>query len=1625
MSEEPYKVVVVGASAGGLSALERLVETIPPDCGMTFLIIQHLSPDHKSLLPELLAPKAQLPVCEIENAQVLEPNRIYISPPRMIPVADGYKVHLRAWPKENKLVLPINTYLQSLAETVGDSSIAVILSGTGSDGTEGAKHIRMHGGEVFAQSPGDCEFSGMPQSVVSADAYCTVADADKLWSLIEAAQQGDTLSLASDTHAANSEQLPDSKAAVDPEEYAALFQYLHQQFNLDFSGYQLSSIGRRLQRRMQLLSIPTTTAYLAYIQENADECQALYKDLLIGVTQFFRDQPAFDVLSRQALEPALKNCKGQDFRIWVAGCASGEEAYSLCILALEVAAQVGYSGRVSVFASDVFQPAIDFASAGIYDAKRLAPLGDTLRDRYFNQTGPSLYRVKPKLRERVVFAQHNLLVDPPFAKIDLVSCRNVLIYLLPESQERALKSFSYALAGEGILFLGMSESLATYTSDYEVLASREKIFKKHNNLAVDTERWVKPFLSDGKTKDTPEHTHKLDPSVSITKDLLSAYDSILDRFAPDGFLVNKDQEVLHYLGSASEFSIHAKGRASLDVLSQVDDDLSLAINSLFHQVRHYKKRCTLKHVRCKKGDEAIVVNVSLEPLQESKRDAQVYLIELSDARAMPVIELPKDAASDEAEVMDCSLREQLKILEDELRSTKDNFKTASHALQVANEELNAFNEEANVSNEELQSTNEELNSMNEELITLNAQYEKKNEELVELNTSHSNLLCSIEDGVLFVDKDNCIRRFNDSIARAFNLQPSDVGRSLSDIAFNLGDREEMLQDISDVLDGKDRVERETVFFDDRRYLRRVAPFLNTKNEIQGALLIFTDVTVLRELERHFKNAVKAALLSWWNWDLKSGQLEVHSAGECLLGEGCLDRQRDRDGWMEAVHPDDRKMVQESLDAHLRGETDEWNCQHRFRKNSGDWLWVSNHGVATRRNPDGNPVEMIGTTQDVDAYQKALIAMTAQRNILEVAGQIAKLGAWEYEIESEKLTWSEEVYRILGVEFGREMSPQDSFQYFPAECREKLEHAFSKAVNEGVDYDLELECVNSEGKRLITRTLGQAQRDANGQVVRVVGVFQDITEAVKTEEGIRAFFALSPDFQATLNFEGIFQSFSPTWLSQFGMTAEALKAISVVSLLHPEDRSEFTEVFASSVEGVQTKSYEARILSGKEPESASPDEDIWLSWSLSSDPRLGLVFISARIVTEQKYATSRLNEERLRAEEANQAKSDFLSVMSHELRTPLNPILGFAELLADEIENPEQRDILNTIVASGTHMIELIDEILEYSKAEAGRTEVVPVEFSLVDLVEEKVSLMSGSLKRDAVEFNYELDRGAFEKTELPIFNGDADMLKHILRNLLGNAMKFTAAGHIILRVKILSVDHLDAVVSFEVEDTGIGINPEAHERIFDAFVQADSSRTRAYGGTGLGLAICKRLTELMGGTISVESEVEKGSIFRVVVPFQFIPASAESAALTDQSADSTVKPTLSQPKYSGLEVLVVEDDATNSTFLMSLLKRYKFIPTLVSSGEEALEILGQHTEPFTAIFLDLHMPGMGGLSALKEIRRRESVSEQAPVPILVISADVEESTQQECMEADATAFLTKPLNIGELSKHLPKLPLSA
>lgn len=1370
MGNDCFSLVAIGASAGGLRALELFFESVPHDCGMCFFVLQHLSPDHKSILPELLAPHAKLPICEAQDGTALEPNKIFLSPPGVVPVADGRYIRLKRKDTAEALVLPIDIFFKSVATEFGSSAIGVILSGTGSDGTIGAKAIERCGGRIFIQSPEDCDFAGMPRSVLSSGVKYIDAPASDLWRLISEEPEEAVASCSTVKIARKMAALGQEASEHCPEEFDRLFSFLDEKFNLDFGDYHFSSVGRRVRRRMHMLDIETVAEYLIYLRQNEAEANAIYQDLLIGVTQFFRDGGAFEALG-DALEDALKKCVRADFRIWVAACATGEEAYSIYMLADEAKQRSGYDGRIIIFATDVFAPAIEAAGLGCYDVKKMDRVSEARRKKYFLEVANSLFKIRPEVRERIVFAQHNFLTDAPFIRMDLVSCRNALIYLRAEAQECALKVFSYALIEDGILFLGASEGIRKPTHSLAAVDSTHRIFRKRS-LASDVGRWSGGPAAGGlkRIRALPALLHG--QSVTIARDLLSAYDDLLGRFAPDGFLINRDKEVLHYFGSASDFCLPLEGRTGGDLPSRLDQDLGRAVTALMHRAIHDSAQFTAKRVRCRKLGHHGFVDVKVGPLNDSRDDARMFLIELTGFQ--PATSGDVEGLTD-SKAEDTSLLEvdgYVKTLEDELRETRENLESANEALHVFNEELQSINEEMQVSNEELQSTNEELHSMNEELITLNMEYERKNQELIELNMSHDHLLESTEDGLLFVDKRMRVKRFNRAIASAFHLEPSDAGRFIGEIGYKLGDRDEMLRDVEAVLNGRKRVERESLVINGRRFIKRVVPFRGSGGTVEGALLTYTDITTLHVLQRRFTYAIESAGMSWWEWDLCSGALEVHSAGGCLLGEGRWSAARDRSGWMALVHPDDRLEVEQTLEAHLAGESQEWVCEHRFKTSLGEWLWVRNRGIVTDRSTDQKALEMMGTTQDIDAYKRANEALLAAK---------------------------------------------------------------------------------------------------------------------------------------------------------------------------------------------------------------------------------------------------------LRSEEANRAKSEFLAVMSHELRTPLNPILGFSEVLLADTEDEEHREILKTIVESGEHLISLIDEVLDYSKIEAGGVKIDPVEFSLEELLREKLKLMRGQIRGPNVSLASEIQAGPFEKG-LPVFFGDVLILEHILRNLIGNAIKFTEHGSITLRVIIDSALEGVAQVVFEVEDTGIGIEASEHKRIFEAFSQGDSSNTRKYGGTGLGLAICKRLTDLLQGTISLESVPGRGSIFRVSTPLRYLAEAAlnrtetPASPVVQSSTDTTFLPVAGEP-----EVLVVEDNESNTHFMTSLLERIGFKVEQVTCGEEALQVTARRSLPFFAILLDLHMPGIGGLATLKELRAREAAAGVSPVPVFILTADVQEQTRAACLAAGADAFVTKPVSIEELRAHLDRV----
>ncbi len=1606
--QESAKLVGVGASAGGLDALIEFFKAVPGNSDWAFLVIQHLSPDHESMMHELLAPHTKLPVVAATNRTALEGGTIYLCPPGVIARVNQLRLELTARPEDKSVILTIDILFESMAETLGAACAGVVLSGTGSDGTKGVLSIERSGGIVAAQSPETADYTGMPQSAIATGKCHIIAPPGEIFGAIEdyAGNGKGATEPAKAVPQSTGEHTP---LPFKSDDYAKIFRYLEGRFDLDFSLYRINSVSRRLNRRMDLLAVPDVSSYLDYLEKNDREAKDLYQDLLIGVTGFFRDPASFESLGREAIRSAMTAERTQDFRIWSAGCATGQEAYSLYMLADEVKREVGFPGRIMVFATDVFKPSIDFGSEGIYRREDVADLGDDRIERYFQEFDAGNFKIRPHVRENIVFARHNFLTDAPFTNMDIVSCRNVLIYLKSDIQEAALGAFLFSLRARGFLFLGSSESLGKWESSFKVISNRARIYQKHGGLG-ELKRWPDMLLPASKSRQVGAPA--MGASVTINRDLLNAYDSLLGRFAPCGFLINGDREVLHYFGDAADFCIHVFGRVNPDLTEQLDKPLRLAVTTMVHKTQRKNERAVSRGIRCNARNGACLVDVVVEPLRDRHGEVRNFLVEIhrremENTAALPTAEEGGAAGGKDAP----PALEQVELLEAELKLAHEQLEAANEELHVSNNELQTLNEELQTMNEELQSTNEELYSLNEELTTLNAEYERKNHELVQVNASHENLLESIEDGVLDVDKEMRIRRFNTAIKSAFSLKSIDVGRPLHDIAYKMEDSDSLLDDVRSVLEAGKRIEGETTLKDGRRYMKRIAACLDEAGKVDGALLTYTDVTQIRRMEKRFMFALQTAKLSWWDWDLSADLLDVTSGGDCLLGEGCLNVPLGRSGWLELVHPDDREEVRRTLDDCLAGRTGEWSCEHRFRTDAEEWLWVRNQGIVTRRDDNGEPLEMMGTTQDVDASKRMLVEAQNQQAILAAAGEISKVGTWDYDLEKHELFCSDQTREILEVDEHFLPTPENFFKLVHAEDLERLQTVFERAITEGRPYDLQLRFRSPQGRELLCRSAARVRYDETGRVARIVGIFQDITELTRLQQELEAFFNLSPDFQATLAMDGSFKFCSPSWERELGYSKDEIFSMHVSDLVHEADRPAFRKTWDKVAAGATVTNYETRVITKPGAQPACGTDQPWISWSFSCEPKLAMVFVSARGVTAQKEAEKALQEARLRAEEASRAKSDFLAVMSHELRTPLNPILGFADMLIDEVQTEEHKDILNMIVESGDHMLSLINEILNYSKIDAGKTKLEPAEFSLTDFVEQKIHLMSGLIKEAPITLSSSIDWGPVDESRSPVLIGDIGMLRQVCRNLIANAIKFTKQGRVDFDVTLQSLEGERAVMRFDIKDSGIGIAQKDLSKLFTPFTQVQAGMTREYGGTGLGLAICKRLVELMDGTISVESKEGEGSTFSFTLPLVL-----RYRETSTKSADEPSRPRAGAAggNLRG-NVLLVEDNESNAYYIKKLVEVCGATVECVAAGESALQQLRERD--FDLLLLDLHMPGIGGLETLRRIRSSAN-NRIKELPVFILTADVSAETERECQKNGSDGFLAKPIRPHDLQAIL-------
>ncbi len=829
-------VVAVGASAGGLDALERLFSALPPDTGAAFVVIQHLSPDHKSIMDNLLSRYTRMPVCVAAEGQPLRADAVFLIPAGKTLQLRGDRLHLDPKP-EHGLSLPIDIFFESMAEQCLDRAVAVVLSGTGSDGSRGLAAVNANGGFVFVQEPHTAKFDGMPRSAMATGLADVVAPAEEL-----------AARLVRHLEAPRSPLLrlrEESDATLSPRPLDGILEVLATGGGLDFREYKPNTVLRRIERRMQVLHADSLTDYHRRVAASAEEQVLLRRELLIPVTRFFRDGEVFEMLAEVAITPLLQGrAASEPLRVWVACCATGEEAYSVAILFAEAMQRLNLQRSVKIFATDAEQQYLDHAAAGQYPPTIAAEVSAERLDRFF-MPRPGGFAVRPEIRQMVIFARHNLIGDPPFTRMDLVSCRNALIYLQPAAQERALRSLQFALRLDGHLLLGPSESLGSLQPEFATVASRQKIYRlvQRNRLSGLGEPLGLPRSRQRKPAHEP-------PGVGETHARLveAGRQQVMQAYAPPTLLVGPGRELLHVYGDASALLRIADGSATLDVVKLLPRELAWAAGLLLQAPQDgaaVQRSAPLRLPPPADSPDApermVVIAAQRLGSGQGSDDAGLVLLSFEPASgASPLAS---------AEVVQGIEQQRItQALELELERTRESLQATIEELEASNEELQATNEEMMASNEELQSTNEELQSVNEELYTVNAEYQEKVDLLNSVNADLENVSRAAAIPTLFVDDALRLTRITPEAAQLFKVREVDLGRSLEDFT-HLLDHPSLFADLRRTIETGRASEFEVRSRSGEWWLARMHPYTGHSTSQSRAVMTFFNITSVKDSQR--------------------------------------------------------------------------------------------------------------------------------------------------------------------------------------------------------------------------------------------------------------------------------------------------------------------------------------------------------------------------------------------------------------------------------------------------------------------------------------------------------------------------------------------------------------------------------------------------------------------------------------------------------------------------------------------------------------------------------------------------------------------------------------------------------
>ena len=819
-----FPVVGIGASAGGIEALISFFDAMPADSGMAFLVVMHLDPTRESGLADVLSKHSTMTVAEATDGAVIEPNHIYVIPPATSLTVDGSHLRLADPTERRGARYPINELFDSLASVRQSGAICIVLSGTGNDGTEGLKEVRNQGGCIIVQDPATARFGAMPRSAIAADLCDHVLAPAKMPDVL--------LRYSRHAYAAGAD-LPEDEASgdasIDP-----VLALLKKHAGQDFRLYKRSTLTRRIHRRMGLCNLHSISAYLDFLASRPDEIESLGRDLMINVTGFFRDPEAWSTLDETVLTPLVAECdNGASIRLWVPACATGEEAYTLAMLLATRAEAAGKQFDIKVFATDGREDNLTVARAGIYSEAAVAPIPPPLLERHFDRMDDGSYRVVEDLRGMVVFAAHNLLRDPPFSRIDLISCRNLLIYLQPVAQRRALALMHFALRPGGHLLVGNSEGVSGREDLFETVSKKWRIFRRIGGTRHDILDF--PLLRGRSVPTNNEESAMPDTGRPMQRIVDVAQRALLERFAPASVLIERNGQVVWIHGSTGDYLEPPPGEPSRDLMAMARHGLRAklrhAVREAVEQSRQVDFRAVVRH-----GNREQAVAVSVMPLPDPSDS--LVLVSFRPVDLPPGTTVAEDS---DRHIMQQAFEDELATARAELKDTIQQFETTNEELKAANEEVTSMNEELQSTNEELETSKEELQSFNEELQTVNSQLHDKNQELADTTDTLNNLLASSEIATVFLDKEFRIKWFSPSSKELLALVDTDVGRPVAHFAWKVKD-ETLLRDAETVLQKLTGIDAEVRSGTGRWYLRRVLPYRTQDDRIAGVVIAFVDIT---------------------------------------------------------------------------------------------------------------------------------------------------------------------------------------------------------------------------------------------------------------------------------------------------------------------------------------------------------------------------------------------------------------------------------------------------------------------------------------------------------------------------------------------------------------------------------------------------------------------------------------------------------------------------------------------------------------------------------------------------------------------------------------------------------------